>query len=363
RKMYNVNRKKQYTEDNIQYTVKISDPAYGLISYTKEEFIKNWIGNNADEYTEEGIALLLEPTPAFNQNVWEGEEENKRSFSFLFQYLFRYKGLLTQLILGLVAGSILTLVFPFLTQSIVDVGIQNQDINFIYLILLAQIMLFLGRIGIEVIRGWILLHLSTRISISLVSDFFIKLMNLPIGFFDTRMTGDIMQRINDHNRIESLLTNTSLNTLFSFINILVFSFVLAYYDWRIFLVFLAGSSLYLTWILFFLKKRRELDYKRFSQLSEEQSKVVELINGMQEIKLNNAEKQKRWGWEFVQVKLFKVGMKSLALEQTQSVGSNFINQLKDIFITFLSASLVLKGDLTLGMMLSIQYIIGQLNGP
>lgn len=342
----------------------ISDPAYGLITYNKTDFIKNWIGNNSDESTEEGIALLLEPTPAFNQNIWEEPvAEHSRSVGFLFQYLFRYKSLLGQLILGLIAGSILTLIFPFLTQSIVDVGIQNQDLNFIYLILLAQIMLFLGRIGIEVIRGWILLHLSTRISISLVSDFFIKLMNLPIGFFDTRMTGDIMQRINDHNRIENLLTNTSLNTLFSFINIIVFSFVLAYYDWRIFLIFLVGSSLYLVWILFFLKKRRELDYKRFSQLSDEQSKVVELINGMQEIKLNNAEKQKRWGWEFVQVKLFKIGMKSLALEQTQSVGSNFINQLKDIFITFMSASLVLKGDLTLGMMLSIQYIIGQMNGP
>ncbi len=343
--------------------VYISDPAYGLITYNKKDFIKNWIGNNAGESTEEGIAMLLEPTPAFNQNAWEGEEKNKRNFSFLFQYLFRYKALVTQLILGLIAGSILTLIFPFLTQSIVDVGIQNQDINFIYLILLAQIMLFLGRMGIEIIRGWILLHLSTRISISLVSDFFIKLMNLPIGFFDTRMTGDIMQRINDHSRIENLLTNTSLNTLFSFINIIVFSFVLAYYDWRIFSIFLVGSTLYLIWILFFLRKRRELDYKRFSQLSDEQSKVVELINGMQEIKLNNAEKQKRWSWEFVQVKLFKIGMKSLALEQTQSVGSNFINQLKDIFITFMSASLVLKGDLTLGMMLSIQYIIGQMNGP
>src|SRR5690606_31791550 len=247
----------------------------------------------------------------------------------------RYKGLLTQLILGLAAASILTLIFPFLTQSIVDVGIQNQDINFIYLVLLAQIMLFLGRIGIEVIRGWILLHLSTRISISLVSDFFIKLMKLPIGFFDTRMTGDIMQRINDHNRIENLLTNNSLNTLFSFINIIVFSIVLAYYDWRIFLIFLVGSILYVFWIFFFLEKRRKLDYKRFFQISQEQSKIIELINGMQEIKLYNAEKQKRWAWEFIQVKLFKIGIKSLALEQTQNVGSNFINQLKDIFITIL----------------------------
>src|SRR5690606_31289654 len=202
-----------------------------------------------------------------------------------------------------------------------------------------------------------------RISISLVSDFFIKLMKLPIGFFDTRMTGDIMQRINDHNRIENLLTNNSLNTLFSFINIIVFSIVLAYYDWRIFLIFLVGSILYVFWIFFFLEKRRKLDYKRFFQISQEQSKIIELINGMQEIKLYNAEKQKRWAWEFIQVKLFKIGIKSLALEQTQNVGSNFINQLKDIFITILSASLVLKGDLTLGMMLSIQYIIGQLNFP
>ena len=343
--------------------VYISDPSYGLITYSHQDFIKSWIGNNADEETEEGIALLLETTPKFNTNSWEEEIENKRGLGFLFQYLFRYKSLLVQLILGLVAGSLLTLIFPFLTQSIVDVGIQNQDINFIYLVLFAQIMLFLGQMGIEVIRGWILLHLSTRINISLVSDFFIKLMNLPIGYFDTRMTGDIMQRINDHSRIENLLTNTSLNTLFSMINLIVFSLVLVYYDWRIFMIFLVGSSIYLIWILFFLKKRRELDYKRFSQMSDEQSKVVELINGMQDIKLNNAEKQKRWGWEFVQVKLFKIGMKSLALEQSQGVGSNFINQLKDILITVTSASLVIKGDIKLGMMLSIQYIIGQLNGP
>lgn len=340
----------------------VSDPAYGLIDYSFQEFIDRWIGKNAEEETEEGIVLLLEETPKFKQQKWD-KEEKATSFSFLFRYLFRYEKLVIQLAIGLLAGSLLTLIFPFLTQSIVDIGIQNQDINFIWLVLLAQVMLFIGRSAIDVIRGWILLHLSTRINISLVSDFFIKLMNLPIGYFDTRMTGDIMQRINDHNRIESLLTNTSLSTLFSFFNILVFSAVLAFYDWRIFLIFLVGSSLYILWILFFLKRRRELDYKRFSQFAEEQSKVIELINGMQEIKLHNAEKQKRWDWEFVQVKLFKIGMKSLALEQTQGVGSSFINEMKNIFITFMSASLVLKGDLTLGMMLSVQYIIGQLNSP
>ena len=245
----------------------------------------------------------------------------------------------------------------------VDVGIQNQDLNFIYLVLLAQIMLFLGRMGIEVIRSWILLHLSTRINISIISDFFIKLMKLPISFFDTRMTGDILQRINDHHRIEQLLTNSSLNTLFSLVNLVIYSIILLFYDYRLFLVFLTGAVLYVLWITFFLKKRKELDYKRFSQVSQEQSKVIELINGMQEIKMHNAEKQKRWGWEFLQVKLFKIQIKSLSLEQWQSVGGNFINQMKDILVSFLAAKLVLTGNLTLGMMLSVQYIIGQLNSP
>ncbi|MEN2436553.1 peptidase domain-containing ABC transporter [Weeksellaceae bacterium A-14] len=342
--------------------VYISDPSYGLITYTKEEFIKFWIGENADENTEEGIALLLETTPVFYKNEFD-EDEKKMTFSFLSKYLLKYKSLVVQLAVGLLAGSLLSLILPFLTQSIVDVGIQNQDLNFIYLVLIAQIMLFLGRMGIEVIRSWILLHLSTRINISIISDFFIKLMKLSISFFDTRMTGDIMQRINDHTRIEQLLTSSSLNTLFSLVNLIIFSIVLLFYDYRLFLVYLVGAILYIGWISFFLKKRKELDYKRFSQISQEQSKVIELVNGMQEIKMHNAEKQKRWGWEFLQVKLFKLRIKSLSLEQWQSVGGNFINQMKDILVSFLSAKLVLSGNLTLGMMLSVQYIIGQLNSP
>ena len=342
--------------------VYVSDPSYGLISYRREEFIRHWIGNNANETTEEGIALLIETTPEFYQNEFE-EEESKASFSFLSKYLLKYKSFVFQLTIGLFAGSLLSLILPFLTQSIVDVGIQNQDLNFIYLVLLAQVMLFLGRMGIELIRSWILLHLSTRINISIISDFFIKLMKLPISFFDTRMTGDIMQRINDHHRIEQLLTNSSLNTLFSLVNLVVYSIVLLFYDYRLFLIYLVGAVAYVGWISFFLKKRRELDYKRFSQVSQEQSKVIELVNGMQEIKMHNAEKQKRWGWEFLQVKLFKLRIKSLSLEQWQSAGGNFINQMKDILVSFLSAKLVLSGNLTLGMMLSVQYIIGQLNSP
>ena len=350
------------TTKHQQSIIRVSDPSYGLIEYSQEEFIKMWIGENAGENTEEGIALLLETTPAFFKNEFD-EEESKASFSFLSKYLLKYKSLVLQLAIGLLAGSLLSLIVPFLTQSMVDVGIQNQDLNFIYLVLLAQIMLFLGRMGIEVIRSWILLHLSTRINISIISDFFIKLMKLPISFFDTRMTGDILQRINDHHRIEQLLTNSSLNTLFSLVNLVIYSIILLFYDYRLFLVFFIGAVLYMLWITFFLKKRKELDYKRFSQVSQEQSKVIELINGMQEIKMHNAEKQKRWGWEFLQVKLFKIQIKSLSLEQWQSVGGNFINQMKDILVSFLAAKLVLTGTLTLGMMLSVQYIIGQLNSP
>jgi ATP-binding cassette subfamily B protein len=261
------------------------------------------------------------------------------------------------------AGSLLNLITPFLTQSIVDVGIKNQDINFIYLILIAQLMLFFGKTALEIIRSWITLHLSTRINISLISDFFIKLMNLPISYFDTKMTGDIIQRIGDHKRIETLLTTSSLSTLFSFINLIIFSFVLMYYSPLIFMVFLIGSTLYFAWVLFFFKRRKDLDYKRFSQMSQESSKEIELINGMQEIKLHNAERKMRWSWEFTQARIFKISMKSLALEQTQSVGSQFINQFKNIIISVLSAKLVIDGQITLGMMMAISYIVGQLDAP
>jgi len=342
-------------------TIYISDPAHGLITYTKQEFIKHWIGNNADENTEEGIALLIEPTPRFYQSDFDKDE--KFGFNFIFKYLFKYKKFVVQLIIGLLAGSLLQLIFPFLTQSVVDVGIANQDLNFIYLILFAQLFLFLGKASLEIIRSWILLHLSTRINISLISDFFIKLMKLPISYFDVRMTGDLLQRINDHKRIERILTTSSLTILFSMFNLVVFSFVLGYYSLQIFGVFALGSILYIAWVLFFFKRRKALDYKRFSEVSQEQSKVIELINGMQEIKLHNAERRMRWNWEYVQARLFKVATKSLALEQTQSVGSNFINELKNMFITILSAKLVIDGDITLGMMMAISYIVGQLNSP
>lgn len=343
------------------YLIQVSDPAFGLVTYTEQEFLKLWIGDGATRDTEEGLILLLEPTAVFSK--FESDEDKSSKSTFFLRYLFKYKTLLFQLFLGLLMGSLLSLVFPFLTQSIVDVGIKNKNIRFVYLILLAQMMLFFGKIGMEIVRSWILIHISLRINISLISDFFIKLMNLPVSFFDTKMTGDIMQRINDHQRIENLLTNTILNTVFSIITFGIYSVVLLYYNYQLFLVFFIGSFLYFLWIYFFLDKRKELDYKRFSQVSKEQSKVMEIINGMQEIKLQNAEKQKRWEWESTQNRIFKTSIKSHILELWQFSGGGIINQVKDIFLSFLAAKLVIDGEITLGMMLSVQYILGQLNNP
>lgn len=340
--------------------VHVSDPAHGLVTYTFEEFNKFW-ATTKSEGENVGVALLLEVTPAFYE--MKGEEKSRASFSFLLQYLKPHKKFLLQLALGMLLGSLLQLIFPFLTQSVVDVGINTQNINFIYLVLVAQMVLFLARMATDFIRGWILLHISTRINISLISDFLIKLMKLPVGFFDTKMIGDLMQRIGDHRRIESFLTSETLNILFSFFNLIVFGAVLAFYSVKIFLVFLIGSLLYIAWILIFMKKRRELDFKRFQQASDNQSNLFQLITGMQEIKLNNCEKQKRWEWERIQARLFKVSVKGLALSQYQQAGSVFFNEGKNILITIIAALSVVKGDMTLGVMMAIQYITGQLNSP
>ena len=344
-------------------TYYVSDPAIGQIEYSKKEFLKFWIGNNADISTSEGVALLMEPSPAFYKDDADEPTSSSLDFGSLFTYLKNYRSFVIQLAVGLLTGIVLDLIFPFLTQSIVDVGIQNQNMGFIYLILMAQLFLFFGKSALDIIRSWIILHLSARINISLISDFFIKLMNLPISFFDVRMTGDIMQRINDHSRIEKILTTSSLSVLFSILNMLVLGCVLAYFNGQIFTIFFVASLLYFLWVILFLKRREKLDYKRFSEVSQEQSKVIELINGMQEIKLNNAEKQKRWNWEHVQARLFKVSMKGLVLEQTQSIGSNLINELKNILIIFFAAKLVIDGEITLGTMLAISGIVGGLNGP
>ena len=334
----------------------ISDPAAGKFKLDHDTFRQHWQSDG-----EYGIALLLEPTPEF----YEKGEDTSRSVNYLFlrTYLKPYRRYFVQLLLGLVLASLFQLIFPFLTQALVDVGIQNQNIGFIYLILIAQLMLFLGQTTVTVIQNWLLLHIGTRINVSLISDFLTKLMKLPIGFFDAKMVGDLLQRISDQNRIESFLTNSTLNFIFSAFNLIVLGLVLLIYDVRIFSIFLIASMLYITWVLIFLRRRKEVDYRRFHELSAHQSTLVELIQGMQEIKLQNSGRKRRWLWSDIQARLFGINLRSLAIGQYQDAGAAFVSQLKDILITFLSAKLVIDGEITLGMMLAVQFIIGQLNVP
>lgn len=305
---------------------------------------------------------MLEPIYEFNCSS-NNSDDKIGGFKFLIAYFEPYNKYIWQLFLELTSGSIHQLIFLFLTQAFVDYGINYQNLDFVYLILVAQLMLFISQTSVELIRSWILLHMTSRINISLLSDFLVKLMRLPIDFFDSKNTGDIIQRIYDHERIQDFLSSTTLNTLFSVFNLLVFGSILVFYNKVISLVFIVGSILYVSWTLLFLKKRAELDFRRFDQESENQSSLYQLISGMQEIKLNGSEKRRRWEWETIQIKLFKISLKGLTITQLQNIGGRFINELKNILITFIAAKSVIQGNLTLGMMLSVQYIIGQLNLP
>ena len=340
----------------------IADPAKGHVKYDLEVFKKHWVSTQSDG-EEKGIVMFLEPTPAFYEKQMEEQPTEERSFRFLFGYIKQYRKYFGQIVLGLLVGSLLQLILPFLTQSIVDVGIKNQNIGFIWLILLGQLMLTVSRTAIDFIRRWLLLHISLRINISLVSDFFIKLLKLPMSFFDTKLMGDLMQRMGDHSRVNTFLTQQTLSIVFSLFTFVVFSIVLLSYNWLIFTIFMLGSLLYGGWLALFLRRRKVLDYELFEQQAINNNKTYEFITSMQEIKLQDCEQRRRWEWENVQADLFGVQMKSLKLQQTQEAGSIFINELKNIVITVVAATAVIHGQLTLGMMLAVQYIIGQLNSP
>jgi len=339
--------------------VYVADPGRSRLVYRREEFATLWASSWKPEQAE-GVVLVLEPTDRFYSNT--GDDKGL-SFLMLGRYLYRQKKLLVQLALGLLTSSLLQLIFPFLTQSIVDVGINVKDLNFIYLVVFAQFMLFLGQTSVDFIRSWVLLHINTRLSLNILTDFLIKLMKLPISYFEGKMVGDIIQRMGDQQRIQAFLTGPVLTILFSFFNFFVFAFVIIRYDIRIFMIFLAGSSVYIIWVTMFLKYRRNLDFKRFDILSHDRTNIVQLVQGMQEIKMNTCETTKRWQWEKIQARLFKVNVRGLELTQYQQGGAVFINQSKNILITLFSATAVVHGELTLGSMLAIQYIIGQLNGP
>ena len=359
-----------------RHEVLVSDPASGLLRYDEKAFLKAWLQStdkDADENGDgngdtgelhlntHGIALMLEPTPKFYQE--KGDEDTRLKFGYLLGYLRPYRAYIAQILLAMLVASVISLILPFITQSVVDTGIGTGNMSFIVMLLVAQLVLVMGQMSNNLIRSWLMLHMTTRVSISLISDFLCKLMRLPIAFFDSKMVGDIMQRIGDYSRVQTFLTGSLLSMAVAIMSLAVYSVVMAGYDIGIFGVFILGSALYIIWIVLFLKRRRKLDYMRFQEASANQSNIVQLINGMQDIKLNGCEKQKRWEWESIQARLFKVSVKSLTLGQTQEVGGTFIDQAKNIVISFLAARAVINGDMTLGMMTALQYIIGQLNAP
>lgn len=352
--LYNVKRNGDF---------QIADPAKGLISYNEEQLFEHWISTISGG-KEKGVAMFLQPTPDFKKNEKKyGKGDECRSFHFLYNYIKNYRKYFVQILLGLIVGCLLQLILPFLTQTIVDTGIRNKDIGFVWLVLLGQLMLTVSRTALDFVRRLLLLHISMRINLSLVSDFFIKLFRLPMAFFDTKLMGDILQRINDHERVEHFLTSQTLTIAFSIFSMGVFGIVLCCYNSAIFIIFLLGSIIYALWIALFLHKRKQIDYALFECMASNNNKTYEMITSMQEIKLQDCEQRRRWEWEDTQADLFAVQIKSLKLQQAQEAGSIFINELKNIIITVVAATAVIKGELTLGMMLAVQYIIGQLNSP
>ena len=340
------------------YVVYVADPGTDNVTYTRKEFEEHWISLD----NKEGVALLLETTPKFAE-IENDDNKDGLSFKRITQYLVKYKSLIVQLFVGLLGGTLISMILPFLTQSVVDTGIQTKNLNFVYLILIAQLLLFIGSTGIGFIRSWLLLHISTRLNLTIISDFLIKLLSLPPSFFDTKMTGDILQRIDDHHQIQAFLSSTTLSFVFNFVTFFIFGGVLAYYDLQIFLIYLVSGIIYVLWVRYFLARRRVINQKMFNFSSQNQSKIIQMVSGIHDIKLTNSEQDKRWDWENLQIKIFRLNMSNLSLEQLQSSGAILINEGKNIFISFLAAKAVIEGDMTLGGMMALQYIVGQLNGP
>jgi ATP-binding cassette subfamily B protein len=342
-------------------SVTVADPAIGLVNYNKQEFLKYWISNAVEGSGEVGTALLMEPSPAFYSA--EGEKESKLSWILATRYLYQNKKALIQIGTSILIGLLFQLVTPFLTQSMVDTGIATRDMSFITVILFAQLSITLGSTVIGFIRSRIQMRMSNRINIAILSDFWIKLTRLPISYFDVHQAGDTIQRIGDNRQIQSFLTGQALSSMFSMLNFLIYSVILIVYNPFLFLIFSVGNLAYFGWIRLFMGFRRKLNYESFYLSAKENNSTLQMVQGMQEIRLNNAEQLKRWEWENIQARIFKLNFKSLNYGQWQAAGALFINRGKDIFISYTVAELVVQGQLTFGAMLSVQYIIGSLSGP
>jgi ATP-binding cassette subfamily B protein len=342
--------------------VYVADPAFGKVTYTAAEFLDGWISGK-EEGEDTGIFLMLVPTLEFFHPNAHAEKSVRTKLFYFFSYITPYKKFWMQIILGMVMGMVFSLIFPFLSQAVVDKGIMNSNLNFIYLVMAAQLILSVSGFCMGFIRSWILLHVTSRISIALISDFIAKMLNLPITFFGAKSRGDIMQRIGDHSRIRTFLTGTTLGVAFSFVNFFIFAGILAYYNLQMLLIFIVGHTLYVGWVMLFLKIRRELDYKTFEKSARNQSNLIEIITGAEEVKLCGAEQKMRNKWEFIQADMFLLGVKGLRISQIQSTGAFFFSNITNITLSALSAYLVVNGDITLGMMMSLSYILGQLKGP
>lgn len=341
-----------------RHNVFVADPAHGLLKYKENDFLKNWI---EDSERHCGIALLLEPTPEFYSK--KGDVGKKLGLGFVMRYLRPYKAFIIQIFLAMFVTSLISMMLTFITQAIVDKGIGTGNVHFIVILLFAQLLLTLGGMVNGFIRGWLMLHTTSRVSISLISDFLYKLMRLPISFFNSRTVGDIMQRIGDYERVQNFLTGALLSIVIASVSLVIYSIIMTSYNGMILLIFIVGTIFYIAWVLTFMKQRRKLDYMRFQQASSNQNTLVQLVGGMQDIKLNGCERQKRWDWEKIQAGLFKINVKNLSLGQIQEIGSMFIDQTKNILISFMAAKSVVDGNMTLGMMMALQYILGQMNAP
>ena len=339
--------------------VYVSDPAKGLLKYSTGEFVKGWYKREE----EMGAILAIEPMADFMQRDVEEKSERKKTFENILGYFKPYRRSVSTILAVMILATALQGFLPFISKAVIDVGIQTRDISFINLVLIANIAIILSVAFSSAIRDWLLLHITARVNISLISDYLIKLMQLPVTFFENKMIGDILQRAQDHERIRSFIMNNSLNLIFSSLTFIVFGIILLVFNKIIFFIFLAGSILYIAWVLAFLKIRKKLDWEYFSLVSQNQSYWVETVGAIQDIKINNYEKQKRWKWENIQVKLYKVNLKVLNVTNTQNLGAQFIQSIKNLAITFFCALAVIRGEITFGVMISTQFIIGMLNAP
>ena len=336
----------------------VSDPAKGRIKYTHEEFKKGWYQKGAMQ----GVLLAIEPTAEFKDSKAE-REQRKNTFSSILKYFTPYQRNFTLIFVIMLLVTALQGMLPFISKAVIDVGIKTSDVNFINMVLIGNISILLSVMIFNVIRDWILMHITARVNIALISDYLIKLMKLPVTFFENKLLGDILQRAQDHERIRSFIMNNSLSLIFSILTFVVFSIILLIYNAIIFYIFISGSILYAGWVLLFLNIRKKMDWEYFELLSKNQSYWVETVSSIQDIKIYNYEKHRRWKWEEIQARLYHVNKRVLAITNAQNLGAQFIESIKNMGIVFFCATAVIKGEITFGVMISTQFIIGMLNGP